>query len=137
MSYVIQQGSGQLTTFYSEKFGRDHGAAFGWVRDRAQATAFATEDDAFAQLERMPFDAPNCRIVVHAPHALQSAPAVDHYAVLGLKPGASAREIKAAFRRLAMKHHPDRPDGDEARFRSVRAAYEALVPTTPTAKRAM
>lgn len=48
-----------------------------------------------------------------------------HFDVLGLKPGASRAEIKAAYRRAASEHHPDR-GGDEARFKEIRAAYEAL-----------
>lgn len=50
---------------------------------------------------------------------------MDYYAVLGLKRGASPEEIKKAYRSLAMKHHPDR-GGDEAKFKEIAAAYEAL-----------
>jgi DnaJ-domain-containing protein 1 len=127
VSYLIEQGDGILATYYSAKAGRDFGAASGWVRDRAAATQFATEDEALAQLERMPHLAPMCRLVEDI--RVLPAPAVDHYAVLGLKPGASAKDIKAAFRRLAMKHHPDRNPSDEQateRFASIRAAFEAL-----------
>ena len=39
----------------------------------------------------------------------------DYYDVLGVDRGASASEIKKAFRRVAMKHHPDRnPDDKQA-----------------------
>lgn len=127
MPYVIQQGDGILATFYSEKAGRDFGAASGWVRERAQATEFATEDEALARLERMPHLAPMCRLIEDVRPV--ATPEVDHHAALGLKPGASAKEIKAAFRRLAMRYHPDRnPDNEHAaeRFRAIRAAYEAL-----------
>ncbi|MCZ7526328.1 MAG: DnaJ domain-containing protein [Acidimicrobiia bacterium] len=53
---------------------------------------------------------------------------LDHYAVLGLAPDATAPEIGAAFRRLAKTLHPDRrPGGDGAeRFKQVTAAYEVL-----------
>jgi DnaJ-domain-containing protein 1 len=49
--------------------------------------------------------------------------------VLGLDGSASQAEVKAAFRDLAKKHHPDANPGDEAaaeRFKSVVAAYELL-----------
>jgi hypothetical protein len=42
---------------------------------------------------------------------------------LGLADGATADEVKAAFRRLALLHHPDR-GGDAAKFREMLAAYE-------------
>lgn len=53
----------------------------------------------------------------------------DHYRVLGVEPGASPEEIKAAYRRLAMKYHPDRNPGDKAaeeQFKDIQEAYEAL-----------
>ena len=49
--------------------------------------------------------------------------------VLGLEEGASAAEVKKAWRRLALKHHPDQnPDDPEAdaRFKAVQEAYETL-----------
>jgi curved DNA-binding protein CbpA len=52
----------------------------------------------------------------------------DYYALLGLTPAASAREIRAAFRQLAKRLHPDvsrLPSGAE-RFRRVVEAYETL-----------
>ena len=51
------------------------------------------------------------------------------YEVLGLDADATSREIKAAYRRLAMKHHPDKNPGDKASewiFREVNRAYENL-----------
>jgi DnaJ-class molecular chaperone len=53
----------------------------------------------------------------------------DYYATLGVPKTASAKDIKAAFRRLARKHHPDVNPGDKAaetRFKEVNEAYEVL-----------
>src|SRR5437867_5994509 len=53
----------------------------------------------------------------------------DYYDVLGLKRGASQKEIKQAYRKLARKHHPDVNPGDkgaEARFKEINSAYEVL-----------
>lgn len=57
--------------------------------------------------------------------------------VLGVGPGASPREVRAAFRRFAAAHHPDR-GGDPDRFRAGVDAYRSLtgattVPAPPTA----
>ncbi len=53
----------------------------------------------------------------------------DYYEVLGVSKSASADEIKKAYRRLAMKHHPDRNKDDDAaevRFKEAKEAYEVL-----------
>lgn len=52
----------------------------------------------------------------------------DYYDVLGVQRAASAEEIKKAFRRLAMRFHPDRnkEDGAEAQFKEIGEAYEVL-----------
>ncbi|MCQ2548265.1 MAG: molecular chaperone DnaJ [Clostridia bacterium] len=53
----------------------------------------------------------------------------DYYEVLGLKKGASESEIKSAFRKAAMKYHPDKNPGDkeaEAKFKEINEAYSVL-----------
>ena len=53
----------------------------------------------------------------------------DYYEVLGLDKSASDQDIKKAFRRVAMKHHPDRNPEDESageKFKEAQEAYEVL-----------
>jgi molecular chaperone DnaJ len=53
----------------------------------------------------------------------------DYYDVLGVSPDASEAEIKKAYRRKAMEHHPDRNEGSkgaEAKFKEAAEAYEVL-----------
>lgn len=50
----------------------------------------------------------------------------DYYEVLGVSKDASADEIKKAFRKLAVKYHPDKEGGDEAKFKEINEAYEVL-----------
>jgi molecular chaperone DnaJ len=54
----------------------------------------------------------------------------DYYEVLGVGKNASADEIKKAFRRLAVQHHPDKEGGDEAKFKEINEAYEVLKDTS-------
>ncbi len=60
----------------------------------------------------------------------------DYYEVLGVDKGVGEREIKKAYKKLAMKYHPDRTQGDKAleeKFKEIQEAYEVL---TDTQKRA-
>lgn len=53
----------------------------------------------------------------------------DYYEVLGLQKGATEDEIKKAFRKLAVKYHPDKNQGDKAseeKFKEINEAYQVL-----------
>ena len=53
----------------------------------------------------------------------------DYYEVLGLKKGATEDQIKSAFRKMAMKYHPDKNQGDkeaEEKFKEINEAYSVL-----------
>ena len=55
----------------------------------------------------------------------------DYYDTLGVPKNASEEDIKKAYRKLAMKHHPDRNQGDaskaaEEKFKEAKEAYEML-----------
>ena len=52
----------------------------------------------------------------------------DYYDVLGVSKDASEKDIKTAYRKLAMKHHPDRSDdpGAEEMFKELSEAYAVL-----------
>jgi molecular chaperone DnaJ len=50
----------------------------------------------------------------------------DYYKILGVDKNASTDEVKKAFKKLAMQHHPDRPGGNEAKFKEINEAYQVL-----------
>jgi len=63
--------------------------------------------------------------------------AKDYYGTLGVKKGATQKEIKSAFRKLARKHHPDVNPGDKAaedRFKEINEAHDVLSDTEKRAK---
>ncbi len=54
----------------------------------------------------------------------------DYYKILGVSPSATAEEIKSAYRRLALKYHPDRNPDDpyaEEKFKEISEAYAVLI----------
>lgn len=50
----------------------------------------------------------------------------DYYDILGVSKSATADEIKRAYRKAAMEHHPDKHGGDDAKFKELGEAYEVL-----------
>jgi molecular chaperone DnaJ len=61
----------------------------------------------------------------------------DYYAILGVKPSATEKEIRSAYKKLARKHHPDVNPGNkqaEEKFKEITEAYEVL--TDPDRRRA-
>ena len=67
---------------------------------------------------------------------MEAIPLETHYETLGCTPGMTLAEVKRAYRRLAMKHHPDRVQADglppelleaaEARFKDIQNAFDAV-----------
>lgn len=51
---------------------------------------------------------------------------IDPYAVLGLTPAATLVQVRDAYRRAAMRHHPDREGGDIEKFQAAKAAFELI-----------
>ena len=58
----------------------------------------------------------------------------DYYNILGVNKSASKEEIKKAFYKLAHKYHPDKKEGNEAKFKEVNEAYQALSDDAKRAK---
>ena len=50
----------------------------------------------------------------------------DYYKILGVEKNASQDDVKKAFKKLAMQHHPDRQGGDEKKFKEINEAYQVL-----------
>lgn len=50
----------------------------------------------------------------------------DYYEILGVSRSATSEEIKKAYRKLAHKYHPDKPGGDEKKFKEINEAYQIL-----------
>jgi thiol-disulfide isomerase/thioredoxin len=61
---------------------------------------------------------------------LAGSTAGTHYETLGVLPSSRAKDIKAAFRKLSRKYHPDKPSGDATMFDKVADAYEILSDAT-------
>jgi len=62
-------------------------------------------------------------------HAVPDPDDIDHYQILGVKQEATDDEIKKAYRKLSLKHHPDKNPGDKKAlrlFEQISAAYELL-----------
>ena len=51
---------------------------------------------------------------------------MNYYECLGINKNASKDEIKKAFRKLSLQHHPDRPNGNSEKFKQINEAYETL-----------
>ena len=57
---------------------------------------------------------------------MTNLPERDPWAVLGVRPNATDDEVRAAYRKLAARHHPDRPGGDARRMAEINAALSAI-----------
>jgi curved DNA-binding protein len=50
----------------------------------------------------------------------------DPYSILGVESSATSAELKTAYKKLAMKYHPDRNDGKDDKFKEVKEAYDKV-----------
>jgi len=50
----------------------------------------------------------------------------DYYELLGVSESATAEEIKKAFKKLAVQHHPDKKGGNKEKFQEINEAYQTL-----------
>ena len=51
---------------------------------------------------------------------------MDYYSILGVNRNASPDDIKKSYRKMSLKHHPDRKGGDSEMFKKINEAYEIL-----------
>lgn len=65
-------------------------------------------------------------IIVTILYLLSSVVSDDYYELLGVSKGANNRDIRKAFKKLALKYHPDKNDEDDAheKFLKINKAYE-------------
>ncbi|MFN8390757.1 MAG: J domain-containing protein [Bdellovibrionota bacterium] len=112
---------------------RRHCSDLGLVLDRFQLTAVELDDLCAEDRQLLSFAESGGRL---SSWGSTSKELSKHYEALGCKPGASDGELRRAYRKLAMKYHPDRkaalahgPDRhkeDARRFQAVQTAYDAL-----------
>ena len=50
----------------------------------------------------------------------------DYYSILGVNKNANQDEIKKAYRKLSMKFHPDKNNGDDTKFKEINEAYSTI-----------
>ncbi len=62
------------------------------------------------------------------------ATARDYYQILGIPRNSSKEDIKKAYRRLAIKYHPDKSGGNEEKFKEINEAYHILIDDTKRAE---
>ena len=51
---------------------------------------------------------------------------MDYYNILKVNANSTQDEIKKSYRKMSLKHHPDRKGGDSEMFKKINAAYEIL-----------
>jgi DnaJ homolog subfamily C member 7 len=79
--------------------------------------------------EADPNDAATAREVRSAELELKKSKRKDYYKILGVEKDASEPEIKKAYKKLALKHHPDKNSNDpeaEEKFKEIQEAHETL-----------
>jgi DnaJ family protein C protein 7 len=85
---------------------------------------------AYKQIQEQTPEEPNIqKDIRHAEMELKKSKRKDYYKILGIEKEASEPEIKKAYRKLAVVHHPDKNPNDpdaEARFKDIQEAHETL-----------
>lgn len=51
---------------------------------------------------------------------------IEKYSILGLNPGVDLETVKKTYKKLALKYHPDRPNGDNKKFQNISDAYNSI-----------